>query len=306
MIITGWIIISMVLVAYLVAKNISLERRLTQLERASAGYSENDLSDKNGSANAVMSETEQIQDTEEEKETQEDDTGVIHTLPEITGTDDVENMASDRDVHKVYLTFDNSPSENTAEILDILAEHEVKATFFVVGSDNEEYQELYQRIVDEGHTIGMHSYANKYSVIYQSTEAFAKDYNELHDFLYRVTGVDAVYYRFPGGSSNQVTNISMSNFIHYLNEQGVTYFDWNVSTGDTVEANTAEDIISNVKADVLKYKTSVIQLCDSAEGSTTVEVLGPLIEELQSMDAEILPIDEDTQVIQAVKADSIE
>ncbi|MFQ8778436.1 MAG: hypothetical protein ACLR78_14650 [Roseburia sp.] len=56
--------------------------------------------------------------------------------------------------------------------------------------------------------------------------------------------------------------------------------------------------------DVSKYKTSVVLLHDSEDRSTTVEAVGPLIEALQDMDAEILPIDEDTQVIQYVKADS--
>ena len=57
-------------------------------------------------------------------------------------------------------------------------------------------------------------------------------------------------------------------------------------------------------SDVSKYKTSVVLLHDSEDRSTTVEAVGPLIEALQDMDAEILPIDEDTQVIQYVKADS--
>ena len=51
-------------------------------------------------------------------------------------------------------------------------------------------------------------------------------------------------------------------------------------------------------------KTSVVLLHDSEDRSTTVEAVGPLIEALQDTDAEILPIDEDTQVIQYVKADS--
>lgn len=304
LVITGWIVISMVLIVYLLARTFSLEQRLEQVIADSAQYSGTD-SQRSGSGNeGLQDETEQ---TEVKEETgTESGSELIYSAPEITGTDDEDNLAEADDAHKVYLTFDNSPSENTEEILDILQQYDVKATFFVVGSEDEEDQDIYKRIVEDGHTLGMHSYCNKYSVIYQSVDAFAADYNELHDYLYEVTGVDCVYYRFPGGSSNQISNVSMSNFIHFLNEQGVTYFDWNISAGDAVSAYTAEEIVENVTADVVKYKTSVVLLHDSADKPVTAEALGPLIEALQSMGAEILPIDEDTKVIQAVKAESVE
>ena len=58
---------------------------------------------------------------------------------------------------KVYLTFDDGPSIYTDEILDILEANDVKATFFVVHYDNEDLWPAYQRIVDDGHTLAMHS-----------------------------------------------------------------------------------------------------------------------------------------------------
>ena len=67
---------------------------------------------------------------------------------------------------RVYLTFDDGPSIYTGQILDILAENDVKATFFVIGRD-EQYYEYYKRIVDEGHTIGMHSYTHVYEDFYE-------------------------------------------------------------------------------------------------------------------------------------------
>ena len=60
----------------------------------------------------------------------------------------------------MYLTFDDGPSENTSKILDILKERNIKATFFVIGNEEEEAKALYQRIVNEGHTIGMHSFTH--------------------------------------------------------------------------------------------------------------------------------------------------
>ena len=232
---------------------------------------------------------------------------VYKRQPPATGISEEENLAGDGDIHKVYLTFEDGPSDHTGEILDILAQYDVKATFFVVGKEDEESQALYQRIADEGHTLGMHSYSNKYSQIYQSDEAFEEDFERLRDELYQVTGVNSIYYRFPGGSSNQISNVPMSDFIHYLNEQGVIYYDWNVSAGDAASnAYSSEEIVANVMDDVVKYKTSVVLLHDASDKSATVEALAPLIEALNEMGAEILPIDEDTSVIQYVKADSID
>ena len=94
---------------------------------------------------------------------------------------------------------------------------------------------------------------------------------------------------------------------YYLNEQGVIYYDWNVSAGDAASnAYSSEEIVANVMDDVVKYKTSVVLLHDASDKSATVEALAPLIEALNEMGAEILPIDQDTSVIQYVKADSID
>ena len=218
------------------------------------------------------------------------DTETVAVTASASGIDETDNLAQDGDVHKVYLTFDDGPSENTDAILDVLSEYDVKATFFVVGKEDEASVAIYQRIVDEGHTLGMHSYSNKYSLIYQSEDAFEADFR---------------YYRFPGGSSNQISNVPMSSLIRFLNSEDVVYYDWNVSAGDAANAAyTPEELVENVVSDVSKYKTSVVLLHDSEDKSTTVEAVEPLIEALQDMDAEILPIDEDTQVIQYVKADS--
>lgn len=293
LVITGWIILSMILIVFLLARTVSLERKL---DRLLTSESENQVPVMGTEAAFRVQEgTEAAFSAQEE----------TFAPPPASGIADADNLAEEGDVHKVYLTFDDGPSENTAAILDILAEYNVKATFFVVGREDEESQALYQRIVDEGHTLGMHSYSNKYSIIYQSEEAFAEDYNKLRDYLYEVTGTESRYYRFPGGSSNQISNVPMNDLIDFLNERGTVYYDWNVSAGDAAStAYTPEEIVANVTEDVVKYKTSVVLLHDSSDKSATVEAIRPLIEALQEMDAEILPIDEDTQVIQYVKADS--
>ena len=125
--------------------------------------------------------------------------------------------------------------------------------------------------------------------------------------MYEVTGRECKLYRFPGGSSNQVSNTDMTEFIKFLNEEHVTYFDWNVSSGDaTSQAYTADELVDNVMSDVVKYKTSVVLMHDSNTKGTTVEALGPMIEALQGMGVQILPIDDNTTLVQHVKAQSVE
>lgn len=215
------------------------------------------------------------------------------------------NAPEDGTVRRVYLTFDDGPSSNTSRILDILAEYDVKATFFVVGKEEEQYQELYKRIVDEGHTLGMHSYSHKYDEIYQSVDSFAQDMSKLQEFLYETTGVWCRYCRFPGGSSNTVSKVDMYDLIAYLDEQDITYFDWNVASGDASNSYISKEaIISNCISTLQQYQESIILMHDASNKNTTVEALPALIEQIQAMDnTVIVPITEDTEPIQHISSD---
>ncbi len=252
------------------------------------------------SLSAKVKELETSTVTIEETEAVATDDGDLDSEKLYT-VDNLDNLAEEGDIPRVYLTFDDGPSDNTDAILDILDDYNIKATFFVVGKDVDTYGDAYKRIVDDGHTIGMHSYSHNYSAIYSSKEAFESDFNEIHDLIYDVTGVDSRFYRFPGGSSNKLSNIGMYPFISFLNEEGVEYFDWNVSSGDaTSAAFTSAELVDNVMTDVVKYKTSVVLLHDSRGKQATVEALPELIEALQQEGAMILPITDDTTVIQHI------
>ena len=241
-------------------------------------------------------------DTESDDESENDENRFANV---VTGIDTEDNFATEGDKHYVYLTFNSVPGDNTEDILDVLAQYNVKATFFVVGSEEDGVSDVYRRIVNEGHTIGMHSYSNQYSLIYSSKSAFKKDYQKLSDYIYELTGTRSKFYRFPGGSGNEISNVNMAEFVNILNNEEITYFDWNVSAGDASNSYTTEDVFNNVLTGVSKYKSSVVLLHDGENKSTTVEALGSLIQTLQEQGAEILPIDEDTYKIQYIKAESV-
>lgn len=233
--------------------------------------------------------------------------GVVFNL-ELVQPPEAENQEAEvpeeEPVRKVYLTFDDGPSSNTNKILDILAQYDVKATFFVVGKEGEWAEDAYRRIVEEGHTLGMHSYTHVYQSIYASVEAYAEDLNRLRDYLYEVTGTESRFVRFPGGSSNTVSDVSMREFISYLNEEGITYFDWNVSSGDAgSKLLEPEEIVENCINGMGNKDTVVILMHDAAGRPTTVEALPALIERIQEMEnTELLPITDDTLPVQHIKS----
>lgn len=203
---------------------------------------------------------------------------------------------------KVYLTFDDGPSQYTDEILDILKKEDVKATFFVIGHEGKVYEKRYQRIVEEGHTLAMHAYNHDYNKIYKSVEAFSDDLLKLQNMLEEITGVKTTIYRFPGGSSNSVMKISVKKLIHFLNQQGITYYDWNALSEDAVNKKLSPaQLNANIMKDLKNRNPCIVLMHDLGDRHGTVEALEPLIKKLKAMDCELLPITEATPVIQHVK-----
>ena len=200
-----------------------------------------------------------------------------------------------------YLTFDDGPSENTDKILDVLKEKGVKATFFVVGKTGEKARERYRRIVEEGHTLGLHSYSHRYEEIYGSLENFKSDVLKLKEYLYQVTGEDVWIYRFPGGSSNRVAKISIRECIDFLDEEGIVYFDWNASSEDAVEVNASCSVLnSNILKDALRYERPVILMHDLYECCNTADGLEMLIDRLLKEGYQIEEITKSTKPVQHV------
>lgn len=211
----------------------------------------------------------------------------------------ISNRMSDK---SVYLTFDDGPSKYTGNILDILNKYNVKATFFVIGKTDEGSLAMYKRIVNEGHTLGMHSYSHDYNIIYNSLEDFDKDFTKLRDLLYDTTGYLPNIYRFPGGSANFVSSNKMNDFIHYLDSKSVIYYDWNVVNGDaTGEKFDKEQLVTNVINGVEKYSQSIVLMHDTSTKEATIDSLEELIITLTNQGASLLALNEEVKPIQQIK-----
>ena len=157
----------------------------------------------------------------------------------------------------IYMTFDDGPGDNTRELLKILEKYQVKATFFVC-ANGVEY--LYPEIKAGGHTIGAHCGTHDYNVVYASDEAYFKDLERVMNAIYEKTGEYTTLIRFPGGSSNKVSQISpgiMTRLTEKVTKMGYQYFDWHVDSGDSSTKDTAE-ILEIMKREVQKRNCSVV------------------------------------------------
>ena len=96
----------------------------------------------------------------------------------------------------------------------------------------------------------------------------------------------------------------MQELIEYLTDIGITYFDWNVASGDAVSRTLpAETIVNNCLSGIEKQKESVILMHDASNKGTTIEALPQIIEAIQEQgDAELLPITDETVPVQHITA----
>ena len=150
---------------------------------------------------------------------------------------------------KIYLTFDDGPGAYTEELLTILRNYNVKATFFVT-SQFSKYEYLIAKEHQEGHAVGIHTYSHKWS-IYESEESYLQDFHKIENIIYNQTGIMPKIFRFPGGSSNTISRRYspgiMSRLAKLMQDKGYVYFDWTFDSGDTSKKNNSvNDIINNV------------------------------------------------------------
>lgn len=157
----------------------------------------------------------------------------------------------------IYLTFDDGPSIHTAQLLEILRKYDVKATFFVVGNN----QGMMRRIVEEGHSIAIHSVTHNYKQIYASPDAYFTDLRQMQQNIQDAAGVKTRLVRFPGGSSNTVSCFNegvMTELTQAVQDQGFVYFDWNVDSNDAGGAKDRQTVFDNVIRGVQRQDISVV------------------------------------------------
>ena len=186
-----------------------------------------------------------------------------------------------------YLTFDDGPSRAvTPLILDLLKEENVKATFFVLGTNVKTNPDIVKRAYLEGHYIANHGYTHNYSKIYDDAKNVLEEYEKAEKQIRKAIGNDkysSYLFRFPGGYEGGKYASIKKQAGKLLNKNNISYLDWNVLTGDAEGANTKEKILKNIEKHTKDKGNIVVLMHDSSSKILTYETLRDVINYLRNL-----------------------
>ncbi|MBD5081928.1 MAG: polysaccharide deacetylase family protein [Ruminococcaceae bacterium] len=197
----------------------------------------------------------------------------------------------------IYLTFDDGPSKYTEDILRILKEYNIKATFFVIPDESKECADRLRTIAAAGHTIGVHSYTHNYLTIYEDEQAYLEDFANAYDIITKVTNQKPWLYRFPGGSVNQYNRHCRDEIKAALDERGFVYYDWNTDSNDW-RGLSPEELCLNVTNDVKRFPSATVLMHDTDTRENTVAALENIIKCLKESGYRFAPITQTVEPIQ--------
>lgn len=182
---------------------------------------------------------------------------------------------------QVYLTFDDGPSQTvTPQILDILKENNVKASFFVLGSRAELNPAVLKRAYNEGHYIANHGYSHVYSSIYEQAQNVLDEYNKTEEIIKNAIenpNYNSYFFRFPGGSSGGPYNDIKIEAKQLLEENNIVYTNWNCLTGDSAGNTTKEEMMNELMETIGEQKSLVVLMHDAGDKQETANLLPEII-----------------------------
>lgn len=191
------------------------------------------------------------------------------------------NSINKGDNDGIALTFDDGPhSEITPKILEVLAIEKVKAAFFVIGKNAEQYPELVREIIQGGHTIANHSYCHSNSLGFFSESKLKKDFEKCNSIILKIIGRQPVFFRPPFG----VTNPRYANVLKRLNLLSI---GWNVRSMDTT-VKSKDTLLAKITTSI--EKGSIVLLHDTKQ--ITLETLPLVIQYCKNKNIKIVPLPE--------------
>lgn len=190
----------------------------------------------------------------------------------------------------VSITFDDGPSPKyTPAILDILKEHDIKASFFVVGKHVKKYPEILKRMVAEGHDVGNHTY-NHRDLVPATKATIIKELAKTEDILLQTASIQTNLFRPPRGIYNQTTR-------KLLVEKGYKIILWSLSSCDW-RRNTVTGIMRRIKrfvkdgSIILFHDSGALIRREGGSRGNTVKALPKVIEYLNEQGYKIVPVSE--------------
>lgn len=196
--------------------------------------------------------------------------------------------AGDRNVRMVAITFDDGPDpQYTPEILRILRQYDVKATFFMIGKHVEKYPDIARMVVAEGHEVGNHSYSHP-NMVLLSPKSQMREIEQAERVIVSVTGKKPRYFRPPRGLYDRYVQ-------DYVTKSGYKLVLWSLSSEDWIEPSPIEikrrieRLVRNGDIILFHDSGSIIQSQGSSREST-VRSLPLVIEALRRQAYSIVPL----------------
>ncbi|PEE55717.1 peptidoglycan-N-acetylglucosamine deacetylase [Bacillus cereus] len=181
-----------------------------------------------------------------------------------------------------YLTFDDGPNKYTTQILNILKEKNGKATFFVIGGKVPHYTKTMQRLIKEGHYIGLHSMSHDVKRLYTGDPStLIAEMEQTQSIVQQVTKLNTHLVRVPYGSMPYLKK----NYRDALVSAQYKMWDWTIDTYDWKSYDNPSAILERVR-NQSDEQVEVILMHDS---SVTVQILPKVIDYLQSQGYKLLP-----------------
>lgn len=139
----------------------------------------------------------------------------------------------------VFLTFDDGPQEQTEAVLDLLKKHDIKANFFCIGKHLEANPKLAQRLHDEGHFIGNHSYSHTVNFPMKSKKTIVEELQKTNTIIERYTGEPCQFFRPPFGVSNPTV-------VSAVGDMNMSSVGWSIRSFDTKD-NDGRKALNKIK-----------------------------------------------------------
>lgn len=195
----------------------------------------------------------------------------------------------------VYLTFDDGLSPGiTNEILNVLENNNVKATFFLIGNNSRANNEVIKKISNNEMSIMPHTDKQKYKNIYSSSKTYFDNLKNCEDTIFNITGkTNFNFIRMPGGSDNTIGSSTVLDEIrNKIINDGKYYIDWSLEIGgDERTENTMDFIESRIRESGGLYKVEVVLMHDLKNKVNTIEALQKTIDFYKERDYEFKTLD---------------
>jgi len=193
------------------------------------------------------------------------------------------SLHSNKDISKnqIAITFDDGPHpEFTPKALDLLKQHNAKATFFCIGQEVEKHPDILKRMLSEGHVVGNHTYSHSKSFGFFNTEKVISELKQANQVFKELTGKDMQLYR----PAFAVTNPMIERAVKQVKVHSI---GWNVRSLDTT-SRSKKMILKRIVQKLAKG--DVILLHDTSQKS--IEVLEQLLLFLEEKNLESVTLEQ--------------